>query len=1058
MAADGGAPTVDGEASTVDGEAPTRRSAAAADALQIRDPERYDVLGEHGRGGLGTVARAYDRELGRQVAIKEMLQRGDTGEVRFLREALITARLEHPGIVPIHEAGRWPDGTPFYVMKLVAGRSLKELLEERRTVEERIALLHHVIAVADAMAYAHERKIIHRDLKPANVIAGDFGETVVIDWGLAKDLSASRGGDAPGGGERDPRRGAADGELTADGSVLGTPMYMAPEQWRGEAVDQRADVFAIGAMLWELCSLQRVPPADARLRDRLLRRARIDRDLAAIIAKALAPDPAARYRDAGELAHDLRAFKSGARITARSYSPLAVIAHWTRRHRALAATIAAAAALALVGGAAYVRNIAVERDRADAQREIASAERDNARLSEAAALLERDPTRARELLDQLALGTPRYALLRSRASHNTASRVIRAEAGLLKLRIHPVTSEIVAAMDRNLLATVDADRGELHVLDRAFQGALAPRADHWIYASKPFGAPSVTVAATTRSPRMLEIGTLLAGDEGQLLSAVGRTYALEGSALYELESTGPRLLRRGVRSIAGNEHLLLVCMTTGELEIERDGAPELRATCAKSFSSWPMMAVDDSYAALLDPSTLLLVRGKQSLRLPTKIEGEYELALAASGLLAVADFSDKTWFVRPGGTRLELGPPHPSRPTSVAAAGPFAAWGYNDGVVVAVDTRTDTVWKLSGHTSAAALIAIDARRERVVSAGGNELRVWPLAPSPLAAADRTPCTVLTFALSRDRTRALFDCDDGAVREWSFASGKIHEVHRHDGVAFGVAWLRDTACSAGFDGRFLCTEPGGAPREILSGVGEIKRVLGRPDDERIAIAAQDGTVRELDGVLHTLFTHDAEPYQLAYSPDGRWLASGADDGSVIVWDGVERRVSSKRKAHDGRVASLGWRDGELWTASIDGTLRRWRNEPGALVLVDTTRGPGSFGLMHALADGWIARVDGRELLVHRAAPVGTLRFDLGHRIEHMGVSSDGRYAATVGPGELVVVDRIALAVAALPVATSGRGYVGFIAADTLLINTADGLFTMSVSALPFVSFDARSGRE
>jgi eukaryotic-like serine/threonine-protein kinase len=165
--------------------------------LQVRDRDRYAMLGEHGRGGLGTVARAHDKELGRQVAIKELLRRGDAGEVRFLREALITARLEHPGIVPIHEAGRWPDGTPFYVMKLVSGRSLKELIEARRTVEERLALLHHVIAVADAMAYAHKRKIIHRDLKPANVIAGDFGETIVIDWGLAKDLSAA--GDEPGG-------------------------------------------------------------------------------------------------------------------------------------------------------------------------------------------------------------------------------------------------------------------------------------------------------------------------------------------------------------------------------------------------------------------------------------------------------------------------------------------------------------------------------------------------------------------------------------------------------------------------------------------------------------------------------------------------------------------------------------------------------------------------------------------------------------------------------------------------------------------------------------------
>ena len=157
-------------------------------AAPIRDPDRYEILGEHGRGGLGRVSRAHDKDLGRDIAIKELLKRGHVNELRFVREAMITARLEHPGIVPVHEAGRWPDGTPFYAMKLVSGRPLRALIAERKTVDERIGLLHHVIAVADAIAYAHGRNIIHRDLKPANVIVGDFGETVVIDWGLAKDL------------------------------------------------------------------------------------------------------------------------------------------------------------------------------------------------------------------------------------------------------------------------------------------------------------------------------------------------------------------------------------------------------------------------------------------------------------------------------------------------------------------------------------------------------------------------------------------------------------------------------------------------------------------------------------------------------------------------------------------------------------------------------------------------------------------------------------------------------------------------------------------------------
>ncbi len=435
------------------GSEPDPGSPPPALPIQVRDPRRYEFLGEHGRGGLGRVSRAHDRELGRDVAIKELLSRGTASEVRFLREVLITSRLEHPGIVPIHEAGRWSDGTPFYAMKLVAGRPLRELLVERTTAAERIALLHHVIAVADAIAYAHGRNIIHRDLKPANVIIGDFGETIVIDWGLAKDLSSSELSGGESGSFRAPAGAALADDVTSVGSIMGTPAYMAPEQRRGEPVDRRADVYAIGVMLWELAVPHRAPPARLQLRHRALRRAGIDEDLATIIEKALDPDPDRRYPDAWALAADLKAFKSGARIAARSYSLFAMLAHWTRRHRALALSAVAAIAIAITGSLLYIRNITVERDRADlsndaARRAQAAAEAslDELTLKHAELLLTTDPSAAID------------ALARYRGSEVARADQIRAHAaglGVALVRAVPHTNNVVwahAAPDGSILS------------------------------------------------------------------------------------------------------------------------------------------------------------------------------------------------------------------------------------------------------------------------------------------------------------------------------------------------------------------------------------------------------------------------------------------------------------------------------------------------------------------------------------------------------------------------------------------------------------------------------
>ena len=208
-------------------------------------PGRYspgEVLGE---GAFGKVVLVRDEHLGRSVA-RKTLSVGGAAAARFLREARVTAQLEHPGIVSVHELGRGADGSLYYTMRAVRGRTLSAAIAAAPDLAARLRLVDHVIAAANAIAYAHSRGVIHRDLKPGNVMIGPFGETVVLDWGLA------RVGDEPEPAGDDPIRPGRSAAETQAGVALGTPAYMSPEQARGEAVDARTDVWALGAMLHEV--------------------------------------------------------------------------------------------------------------------------------------------------------------------------------------------------------------------------------------------------------------------------------------------------------------------------------------------------------------------------------------------------------------------------------------------------------------------------------------------------------------------------------------------------------------------------------------------------------------------------------------------------------------------------------------------------------------------------------------------------------------------------------------------------------------------------------------
>jgi tetratricopeptide (TPR) repeat protein len=350
-------------------------------SLQRVDPDRYELGAEIARGGGGRIVAARDRRLSRKVALKvPLVADGEAGR-RFEREALVTARLQHPGIVPVYEAGRLPTGESFYAMKLVAGRSLRDAIAELATARDRMALLPQLIAVAEAIAYAHARGVVHRDLKPSNVLVGELGETVVIDWGLAKDLTLPA--DPEVGDE--PRPGGPD-EMTRAGAVMGTPAYMAPEQARGIVVDERADVWALGAMLYHLLAGR--PPYEGASATEVVDKVRLGPppplaeqepdappDLVAIATRAMARDPHDRYPGAAEVAADLRRFETGQLVGAHRYTTRERIGRWLRRHRAVVTMAAAAALSLLVFGAFGVRRVVRERDRAEGERLVAETQR-----------------------------------------------------------------------------------------------------------------------------------------------------------------------------------------------------------------------------------------------------------------------------------------------------------------------------------------------------------------------------------------------------------------------------------------------------------------------------------------------------------------------------------------------------------------------------------------------------------------------------------------------------------------------------------------------------------
>jgi WD40 repeat protein/serine/threonine protein kinase len=916
----------------------SQESGATIDQYASRNASglRYRILRPHARGGLGEVFVALDQELHREVALKEIKEERAHDSVsrsRFLLEAEITGGLEHPGIVPVYGLGQYADGRPFYAMRFIKGDNLKEAIRRfheaetpgRDPGERSLALrdlLRRFVDVCNAVAYAHSRGVLHRDLKPGNIMLGKYGETLIVDWGLAKSVGRSDQTRTAEESTWQPSSGS-DWAATVMGTVIGTPAYMSPEQAAGrlDLLGPASDIYSLGATLYAL--LTGTAPFDELDKGELLqqvqrgawrppRQVKPNTPLAldAICRKAMALRPEVRYATALALAADVEHCLADEPVTAYREPWMVLAARWGRRHKPVVAGTAGLLMAALAALAISTVLLRQEQRRTQEQRDQAVSKSQEA------------TERAESLDRQLYINRVNLAYRECLANNIALAEQLLAGCPEPRRGWEWQYCRRLCHLESLSIGLDAGGHGQGHDL------ALTPDST-MIASANQDGTITLWDAATGRELR--RIGARGAAVFSLAFSPDGATIASGSQDVVKLWETGTGRELRSLRGPAGR----VVCVRF---------SPDGRRLAAGSRSS----TIEEGRVG--EGKLWEVATGQELGSFQARYMGSIELVFSPDGqqVATVTEWA-RTLSLHDAATGREI------RTVDVGFGdGNYGIYGIAyapDGRQVSLACRDGSVlfWDLAanallragrGHSSTALAVAFSPDG-RLVASGSSDgaIKLWDAATGREIANYRghsAPVRRICFFSSGTRLASLGE--DPAIKLWEvIAEPDVFTLRGHQGWAFRAVFSPDSRrlVTAGFNIVLVRDIGTGQTLTKMSfRGGGVQGLALSPDGKQVATSSEfaehaDLWDTETGRHLVTFRGHTGHLRGVAFSPDGQQVASASDDRTVRLWDAATGREVRVLRGHSQGVFGVAFSPVGLQLASIgwDGAVRLWEASTG-----------------------------------------------------------------------------------------------------------------------------------